>query len=416
MQILRPVAIAVLLGAWFAPASQAPALAQTCTCGGVGIRTETPPPPLPEYDQPPIPDDGYLWTPGYWAWNSYDYYWIPGTWVEPPQQGLLWTPGYWGYVDGVYAFNAGYWDAHVGYYGGVFYGYGYGGEGYEGGRWENGAFFYNKTVNNITNAHITNIYSKTVVINNTTNHSSFNGPGGATAKPTMEELTLARGQHVQATPLQIAHARTASMKSDLFASTNHGKPSIAATVKPAAFTGPGVVKAKAAGVQQSLTPSGEGLPGADNKNGLQKNDLKPALSNSQTLQPKEEKLQPKEDEPLPRGDNKNFDDAHKLGPNRTRTDEPAVDHKLPGFGSDKKLPANPTATKALGGESVEKHFAKPLQQPIVAKPIAQPFKQAPPPILLKPAPESHQVQHVSPPPPHALAKPKCGVPGAPKCP
>ena len=27
-----------------------------------------PPPPLPDYDQPPAPGDGYLWTPGYWAW------------------------------------------------------------------------------------------------------------------------------------------------------------------------------------------------------------------------------------------------------------------------------------------------------------------------------------------------------------
>src|SRR4051812_48863973 len=26
----------------------------------------TAPPPLPEYDQPEAPGDGYLWTPGYW--------------------------------------------------------------------------------------------------------------------------------------------------------------------------------------------------------------------------------------------------------------------------------------------------------------------------------------------------------------
>ena len=91
----------------------------------VRIIADEEPPPLPEYEQPPLPAPGYLWTPGYWAWNNDDYYWVPGTWVEPPEQGLLWTPGYWAYADGVYAFNRGYWGPHVGFYGGVSYGYGY---------------------------------------------------------------------------------------------------------------------------------------------------------------------------------------------------------------------------------------------------------------------------------------------------
>ena len=56
-----------------------------------------------------MPAAGYLWTPGYWAWNNSDYYWTPGTWVEPPHPGLLWTPGYWGWSDGAYAFHNGYW-------------------------------------------------------------------------------------------------------------------------------------------------------------------------------------------------------------------------------------------------------------------------------------------------------------------
>ena len=29
-----------------------------------------PPPPLPEYEQPPSPGDDYLWTPGYWNYAS----------------------------------------------------------------------------------------------------------------------------------------------------------------------------------------------------------------------------------------------------------------------------------------------------------------------------------------------------------
>lgn len=36
----------------------------------VNVSVNAPPPELPVYDQPPIPDDGYLWTPGYWAWGD----------------------------------------------------------------------------------------------------------------------------------------------------------------------------------------------------------------------------------------------------------------------------------------------------------------------------------------------------------
>ncbi len=50
------------------------------------------PPELPVYEQPAIPEPGYIWTPGYWAYSRDGYYWVPGTWVEPPSVGLLWTP------------------------------------------------------------------------------------------------------------------------------------------------------------------------------------------------------------------------------------------------------------------------------------------------------------------------------------
>jgi len=68
-----------------------------------------PPPPLPEYNQPPAPDDGYMWTPGYWGYTSNGYYWVPGAWVEAPYEGALWTPGYWGYYHQRYGFYRGYW-------------------------------------------------------------------------------------------------------------------------------------------------------------------------------------------------------------------------------------------------------------------------------------------------------------------
>src|SRR5262249_48991704 len=65
----------------------------------IGISVNFAPPVLPVYEQPLCPGEGYIWTPGYWAWDpDYgDYYWVPGTWVLAPQPGYLWTPPYWGW-------------------------------------------------------------------------------------------------------------------------------------------------------------------------------------------------------------------------------------------------------------------------------------------------------------------------------
>ena len=127
------------------------------------------PPELPVYEQPLCPGEGYLWTPGYWAYADDDdgYYWVPGTWVMAPEPGLLWTPAYWGWGGNGYVFYQGYWGQQVGFYGGISYGYGYFGEGYQGGRWQNGQFYYNRSVNNVNVTNIHNVYN-TTVINNTT--------------------------------------------------------------------------------------------------------------------------------------------------------------------------------------------------------------------------------------------------------
>lgn len=203
------------------------------------------PPPLPVYDQPLCPGDGYIWTPGYWAYDDVDgYFWVPGTWVEAPTVGFLWTPGYWGWGDGVYVFHEGYWGPHVGFYGGIDYGFGYTGGGYEGGYWRSGAFYYNTSVNRVEN--VRNVYNKTVV-NVTVNHVSYNGgSGGVTARPTAQQESFAREHHTPATSVQTAHVRAASGNRQLFESQNHGKPAIAATARPNEFSGRNVVAAKAA--------------------------------------------------------------------------------------------------------------------------------------------------------------------------
>ena len=150
-----------------------------------GVSISIAPPELPVYTQPMAPAEGYLWTPGYWAYGSEGYFWVPGTWVRAPEVGLLWTPGYWGWSDNAYAWNGGYWGPQVGFYGGVNYGYGYGGVGYQGGYWNHGAFNYNRSVNNVNVTNIHNVYNKTVINNTTVNRVSYNGgTGGLRARPT----------------------------------------------------------------------------------------------------------------------------------------------------------------------------------------------------------------------------------------
>jgi len=213
---------------------------------GVGVSITLAPPALPVYVQPPLPEPGYMWTPGFWQYGTEGYFWVPGTWVQPPSVGVLWTPGYWGWSNGVYAFNEGYWGPHIGFYGGVNYGFGYGGVGFEGGEWRGGGFFYNRAVMNVGEAHVTNVYNKTVIVNNTT-HVSFNGgAGGTAARPTPEELSASHESHVGRTPAQEAHVHAASTNHALLASVNHGAPAIAATSKPGEFSGKGVVAAHAA--------------------------------------------------------------------------------------------------------------------------------------------------------------------------
>ena len=229
----------------------------------IGISIDVAPPPLPVYDQPPIPEPGYIWTPGYWAWDDDSgYYWVPGTWVLPPEPALLWTPGYWGWNDGVYAFHEGYWGPEVGFYGGVSYGYGYGGVGYEGGYWRGGAFFYNRSVNNFSNVQITNVYNKTVVVNNTTNVSYNGGTGGTTAQATPQQIAAANQHHVPPTPQQTQHMQMAAKDPALSLNNNHGHPTVAATSHAAQLSGAGVVAAHPGTPVAAIAPQGHNVGGA----------------------------------------------------------------------------------------------------------------------------------------------------------
>src|SRR5581483_10380470 len=109
----------------------------------ISIQVTLAPPEIEVYEQPLCPVDGYIWTPGYWAYGDDAYYWVDGLWMEPTEVGFLWTPGYWDFDGDYYRWHGGYWGREVGYYGEVNYGYGYNGRGYEGGRWDGDHFRYN---------------------------------------------------------------------------------------------------------------------------------------------------------------------------------------------------------------------------------------------------------------------------------
>ena len=226
MRIARFV-IALVLAAGIL-ATPAPSHAQVA----VGVSIRVGPPALPVYAQPICPGPGYIWTPGYWAYDydAEDYFWVPGTWVLAPEPGFLWTPGYWGWGGGFYVWHAGYWGPRVGFYGGINYGFGYPGDGFYGGYWRGGNYFYNRSVTNVNVTVIHNVYNKTVINERNVNRVSFNGgPGGIRAAANRDERRAEHERHIPMTSEQNRHFEGARGDRDFRASVNHGRTEITAT-------------------------------------------------------------------------------------------------------------------------------------------------------------------------------------------
>jgi WXXGXW repeat (2 copies) len=230
----------------------------TASFAQVRVAITVGPPPIPVYDQPVCPGDGWLWTPGYWAYDYdiSDYYWVPGTWVEAPEVGFLWTPGWWGWGGDAFIFHEGFWGPQVGFYGGINYGFGYFGYGFEGGRWDGGHFFYNRAVVNVNVNIVHNVYNTTVVHENINRVSYNGGHGGIDARPRPEDLAAERDRHIPPVAAQTQHMQQARGNPELRASVNRGRPPIAATARPTEFKGNGVVPAREAGAP--YTPPNRG--------------------------------------------------------------------------------------------------------------------------------------------------------------
>ena len=265
MRIVRSSVLALMLSGASAAMLAGTAQAQV----SLDIRVNLAPPPLPFYEQPVIPAEGYIWVPGFWAWDETqaDYYWVPGTWVEPPQPEPPVDASLLGLVGRAIPLPSRLlgtrsrllrrhrlrFRLHRRRLSAA-------------GAGINGHFFYNRSVNNFENVRITNVYNQTVVVNNRINNVSFNGGNGGTlARPTPQQEAIARERHVEATPMQRQHIEAASKDRALFSKQNHGEPAVAATPRAGVFQGAGVSHGSRTPVAARPTgepPNGAERPGA----------------------------------------------------------------------------------------------------------------------------------------------------------
>ena len=182
--------------------------AQSTDCAVTGISAEEAPPPLPEYDQPPIPAPGYIWTPGYWAGTTSI---IIGCRVAGGAAGggHLLDASLLGLLQRSLLFIGGYWGSASVSTGASTMAMVMAAVASRAARWDHGAFYYNRAVTNLRGATITNVYEKNVVISNRDWVSYNGGRGGLTLRPTAEEEAAAREPHRLLMQWQTQHVRAA---------------------------------------------------------------------------------------------------------------------------------------------------------------------------------------------------------------
>jgi hypothetical protein len=110
-------------------------------------------------------------------------------------------------------------------------------------------------VNHVDTTIIHNTYNTTIT-NITVNRVSYNrGSGGVEARATPQQESYASEHRIAPVAAQTQHVQEARNTPALRASTNQGKPPIAATAKPGDFR-TGVVPSKQAGGEYKAAPAG----------------------------------------------------------------------------------------------------------------------------------------------------------------
>ncbi len=97
-----------------------PTLAQVNFSFGIEIA-----PPLPPVYVAPSPRPGFVWAPGYWAWDGRSYLWVEGHWMKA-RPGYYWVPDgwehhveergeHWHYAPGHWKREHGHWERDRGH-------------------------------------------------------------------------------------------------------------------------------------------------------------------------------------------------------------------------------------------------------------------------------------------------------------
>jgi len=85
-----------------------PAFARVNVRAGIDV-----PPPPARVEVVPAPRPGYVWAPGYWAWEGRRHVWREGRWIGE-RHGYHWVPGHWAEHQGPrgarWHFEAGHWE------------------------------------------------------------------------------------------------------------------------------------------------------------------------------------------------------------------------------------------------------------------------------------------------------------------
>lgn len=66
-------------------------------------------PPAPMHEVVPMVQPGYVWAPGYWAWNNDRHIWVRGRTIVQ-RDGYLWVPDRWVQQGGSYVRQPGRWE------------------------------------------------------------------------------------------------------------------------------------------------------------------------------------------------------------------------------------------------------------------------------------------------------------------
>ncbi len=71
-------------------------IAATACVGASGrVYIRTGPPPVRAEVVAVSPGPGYVWVPGYYAYERGAYVWVAGRYMRPPRARARWVPGHW---------------------------------------------------------------------------------------------------------------------------------------------------------------------------------------------------------------------------------------------------------------------------------------------------------------------------------